>query len=467
VPESRRSYLYCGFTTTLNIILFVLSFGKFLWLEGRVSNGRFTNWLKREGFRPQHFVQPSSEQELIDVIKRSSGIRVFGSGHSFNSGVVADNTLISLDNYSGILHIDKQKKLVTVKGGTRVRDISRALLKEGFAFGNLPSHDAQSIGGIISTDVHGTGRDWGFVSEAVVSFKLIDGNGQVHVCKAGDDLFKAAIGGIGAVGIISEVVLEVVDHFNLEQKVEMSTWPYVQSNLDKLIAKDEHMSLYLFPFTDKCQINSWNATQQQQSFLGPLREFLAISVDALLAAWFGNLMSYLGLLPKLSNFTHGLKRGTSLVMESYKGFNRTIYHLHQELEFAVPYERTVEVCEKFIELFEKMYATNKLPYTLFEIRFTPGGHEGTLVGPGRERRTMWLDLLANDSHGFEEYFAEAEKLMREVDARPHPGKFNDSFTSADLKRFHGQHFDRFIALAKQHDPHSKFTNPFTRRLFGL
>ena len=60
------------------------------------------------------------------------------------------------------------------------------LFEEGLAFRALPSHDAQSIAGILSTDVHGTGnvlgmgKEWGFVSQSVVSLKLIDGRGATY-----------------------------------------------------------------------------------------------------------------------------------------------------------------------------------------------------------------------------------------------------------------------------------------------
>lgn len=459
-----RSYFYCGLSTTLNIIIYALTFGNYLWLEGRVRKGFFSNWLRRFGYRPRRFVQPTTEAEIVDLIRSSTGLRVFGAGHSFNNGVVADDTLVSLDRYRGVIQRDPGNK-VALRGGTRMRDVSKLLLKEELAFESLPSHDAQSIAGIISTDVHGTGRDWGFVSQEVLSIKLLDGKGDVYVCEPTDDLFKAAIGGIGAVGIITEVVIKAVDRFNVEQKVEMSKWSHVKDNLDRLLEKNTHMSLYLFPFTDRCQINTWKPTKERKSFLGPLREFVSISIDALLAAWFGNLLAYSGLFPRLSNFTHGLKRGTDLVMESYKAFNRTIYHLHQELEFAVPYENTAAVCERFIKLYEEMYRAEKLPYTLFEVRFTPAGHNGTLIGPGRERRSTWLDLLANDSRGFERYFAAAEGLMKEVDARPHPGKFNESFTKQDMMRMHQDHFVTFLDLVKEHDPERRFANEFTRRLF--
>ncbi len=467
-----RSYFYCGLTTTLNIILYALTFGNFLWLEGRVRRGYFRNWLRRLGYRPPRFEKPETEEEIVNLIKSSTGsIRTFGAGHSFNNGLVAEDTLISLDRYTGVLK--REGNNVRLRGGTRVRDVSKWLLSQGLAFENLPSHDAQSIAGIISTDVHGTGRDWGFVSQQVAGLKLIDGKGEIHECLPEDDLFKAAIGGIGACGIITEVVVKAVPRFNVEQKTARSTWTYVKEHLDELIESHVHLSLYLFPFTDKCQINTWNpardkhdpSKERKKSFLGPLREFIDISGDALGAAWIGNLLAYRRCLPKWQDWVAGHKFGTDLVMESYKAFNRTIYHLHQELEFAVPYERAVEVCERFKGLYEKMYQEKQLPYTLFEVRFTPGGHDRTMIGPGRARRSMWLDLLANDSHGFEEYFAEAEKLMREVDARPHPGKFNETFTREDLMKMHGDHFVKFIDLAERHDPERKFANEFTRRMF--
>ena len=462
----RRGYLHCGLASTLNIVLYAVTLGRFLWLEGRVRRGVFRNWLRRFRVRLPCFARPATEDEIVDLVRRSTGIRVFGAGHSFNAGVVPDHTLISLDRYRGLISIDPVTRRAAFRAGTRVRDASRLLLREGLAFENLPSHDAQSLAGILATDVHGTGRDWGFVSQQVVSLKLVDGTGAVRECRPRDDLFKAAVGGIGAVGIITEVAVQAVRRFNVEQRVTMSNLAYVRTNLDRLLKQHVHLSLYRFPFTDRCQINTWNPTLRKQSALAPLREFLHISMDALLAAWVGNLVAYSGLLPRVSSLAHGVKRGSDLVMESHQAFNRTIYHLHQELEFAIPFEHVFDVCDRFVGLYERLYREQALPYTVLEIRFTPGGHDGTLIGPGRERRSAWIDLLTNDSHGFERYFAAAEQLMREVDARPHPGKFNETFGREDLARMHGEHFVTFLDLVRRHDPQRKFANAFTRRLFG-
>lgn len=459
----RRGYFAVGALTTWNVILYTVTGGRYIWLEGRVTNGVFRNWLRRFRYRPQRLARPSTEQEIIELVRSGEQVRVFGAGHSFNSGIETTGTLISLDRYSGVVAKDLARKQVTFKGGTRVREIANTLLADGLAFASLPSHDAQSIAGILSTDVHGTGRDWGFVSELVVGLRLVDGNGIVHDCAPGDELFAAAVGGIGAVGIIIEVTVQAVDRFNVEQKVELAELPGVEANLDALLQQHTHLSLYLFPFTERCQINTWEPTGKKQSFLGDFREFVSISIDALLAAWMAGLLARSGLMPKFSRAAHRLKRGSNLVLESNRAYNRSIYHLHQELEFAIPYEDAMPVARRFLELYESMYSRD-LPYTFLELRFTPAGHDRTLIGAGRDRRSVWLDLLSNDSHAFEEYYAAAEELMREVGARPHLGKYSRSITSADLAKSHGAHYTRFLDLKTEHDPACKFDNEFTRRL---
>ena len=259
-------------------------------------------------------------------------------------------------------------------------------------------------------------------------------------------------------------VVEAVGRFNVEQKVRTMDVSFVKENLEQMLRNNDHLSLYLFPFADKCRVNTWNRTGEDRTRFGDLREFLRTSVDALSAAWVGNLLAYSGLLGWVSPLVYGIESGSNLVLESNNAFNRTLYHLHQELEFTVPFEKTFEACDQFIKLYERMYPSG-LPYAIFEVRFTPE-HDRTLIGAGRGRRSTWIDLVLNDSEGFERYYAEAEALVRKIGARPHLGKFCESFGRADLARLHGDNFARFLDLVRQHDPEGKFANAFTRRLFG-
>ena len=68
-----RSYFYCGFVTTLNIVLNALTWQKYLWLEGRVtSGGFFHNWAHRFSYKPQKYALPA-EQKLVQVEEKSRG----------------------------------------------------------------------------------------------------------------------------------------------------------------------------------------------------------------------------------------------------------------------------------------------------------------------------------------------------------------------------------------------------------
>src|SRR5215204_2769006 len=460
------SYSRVALLTTLNIVINAVTLGRFVWLEGRVRGGVFMNWARRFRYRPGSFARPTTEAEISELVRSSRSLRVVGSGHSFTTGVVSDGTLVTLDDYSGLLWKDRDKKQIAVKGGTRVRDVVQMLFAERLAFAALPSHDAQSIAGILSTDVHGTGKDWGFISQSVVRLKVIDGKGDVHECEPADDLFRAAISGIGAVGIISEVTVQAVDRFNVDQRVETADLAFIEKNLDRLLEENDHFSLYLFPFSNVVQINTWNRTDKRPSVLGDLREFVNISIDALMAAWVGNFAAYGGWLRAFSSLAYGARFGSHLVLESNRAFNRTIYHLHQELEFTVPFEETFGACRRFIGLYQEIYRSGRLPYALFEVRFTPAGHDRTLIGAGRDRRSMWIDLVCNDARGFERFYSAAEEAIKEVGARPHLGKFCESLGKADLARLHGENFTLFLELVDEYDPERKFANLFTRRLFG-
>lgn len=463
------SYLKVGLVTTANVAAYAATTGRYVLLEGRLHGRTFENWALQYANVPRNFTLPTTQAQIVELVKRPGRLRVVGSGHSFNDGIVTDDTLVSLDNYSGVLRIDVDNRRLTFRAGTRVRDAVAIMMQHGLAFTALPSHDAQSLGGILSTDVHGTGRDWGFVSESVVGLTIVDGTGEIHRCGPDDDLFRAAVGGVGAVGIITEVTVQGVPRFAIDQQTSIQELAWVRGHLDELIAGHDHVSLYLFPYAEHCQVNAWDRTDAAKTPGGDLKEFLNISLDALLAAWVGNLLAYARLLPLARHWSrlgYLLKRGTQLVLESSNAYNRTIYHLHQELEFTVDYERTFEICDRLLALYDELSRTG-LPYLLLEVRFTPAGHDRTLLGAGRQRRCAWIDLICNDSEGFETYYAAAVELIKSIGGRPHLGKYTDGFDGSYLESVHGSNYRRFLQLVAQHDPDGTFSNAFTRRLFGV
>ncbi len=71
-----------------------------------------------------------------------------------------------------------------------------------------------------------------------------------------------------------------------------------------------------------------------------------------------------------------------------------------------------------------------------------------MIGAGRERRSTWIDLVCNDSAGFEKYYAAAETYLKKNGARPHLGKYCESIDRSDLERLHQEYFVKFNQLVE-------------------
>jgi FAD/FMN-containing dehydrogenase len=356
---------------------------------------------------------------------------------------------------------------VTAWGGTRLRDLTTVLLDAGLAFLTLASHDAQSIAGVLATDVHGTGRDPAHPSDAVIAIDLVDGNGTLHEdIGPDDDRFRAAVGGIGAVGVITKATFRVGDAFHLRQGSFVESGEWAEEHLDELFEANEHVSFYAYPYTDRIHVHTWTRTDDQRSRLGAFRESMNEAKAAVVAATLGDAMAHWGLLPRWASWAMRLQRPTRLVLDSHEAFSRSQYHLHQELEVAVPRERLWSDLHELLDLYEQRAATERLPFLLVEVRFTPGPHEVSFLGPGVGRDTAWLCLCLNQSGAVGDYFADVEEWVRRNDARVHLGKWCEDLDAEDLERMHPDRFDRFQAVRQRLDPEGKFANTYVDRVLG-
>ena len=106
-------------------------------------------------FNLDNIHNPSSHDEIATIVKEAynnkRSIRVLAAGHSWSEIAQTQDIMLSLHNYSGLVKVDKEKLLVTVKAGTKLRKLSELLDEEGLAMINLGSVAFQSIAGAIST----------------------------------------------------------------------------------------------------------------------------------------------------------------------------------------------------------------------------------------------------------------------------------------------------------------------------
>ena len=224
-------------------------------------------------------------------------LRVFGSAHSFNGGVVADEVLVSLDAYAGSRQ--RPGRAADHRQSRHPRpDVVRLLAErgpgvQGFAVARCAEHGRHTL--------HRRARH----GEVLGIHQRVGGradrgrrNGDRASVGPSDDLFRAAIGGIGAVGIITEVVVQGVPRFNVDQRTEIKDLSWVRATPGRAASRQRSSEPVPVPVHrplpgQHLEPHDANRPPRRRN----VREFVNISLDALLAAWVGNFLAYTRLLP--------------------------------------------------------------------------------------------------------------------------------------------------------------------------
>ena len=159
------------------------------------QNYRFYNWARNENCSPTTYFQPETEEELIEIVKNHSKIRVTGTGHSWNKICLTNEALINLDHFNKVLDLEKSKLQVKVQPGIKLWQLNEFLDRQGLALQNLGSISDQSVAGAISTGTHGTGINYQILGSQIEEFWIIKADGEkVLIHKDRDkDLFELAL----------------------------------------------------------------------------------------------------------------------------------------------------------------------------------------------------------------------------------------------------------------------------------
>lgn len=428
--------------------------------EGRFEDGEWRNWTADYAVRPAHYALPRSEEELCATVARAERLRVVGGGHTFNASPLSAQTLISLDAYDAVLHVDRQARVARVQAGIRLRDLNRALLGAGLALPVLGSTDAQSIGGLVATDLHGTGRDHGFLSEQIRALRVIDAAGQARTVRPGDDLFHAVCGGLGACGVVTEVELALVPAYRLRKTSAMVDRADAERDLAQALSGHDHVSFYYVGGTEGEAIrqHTWDRVDAPETEGWVAKKTQAELQDFALSAWLPSLAEGLVRLDEdhwLSNLAAPDK---ALVMPASRAFGRRLFYRHDEIEFGVPVDAYLPALREVLALLARRDF-----FSIVETRFTPDASRG-LIGPGAGRATAYIELATPLSQDRTRVYPEVEAILRAHGGQPHLGK-KTGVTAADMLEIHGPRFQRFQAVRATQDPHGKFLNAFTQRVF--
>jgi alditol oxidase len=182
---------------------------------------KLKNWAGNLTYSTNSVYYPKTISEVQVLVNKCDRLRGLGTRHCFNTIADSKYNLISSNNLNKILSLDTVNNTVTVEGGIKYGELCPYLDKRGFALQNLASLPHISVAGSISTGTHGSGIKNGNLSTAVRGLEMVIADGTIVSFskeKNGDD-YDGVVVGLGAIGIITKVTLDVLPTYTMRQQV--------------------------------------------------------------------------------------------------------------------------------------------------------------------------------------------------------------------------------------------------------
>lgn len=196
---------------------------------------------------------PNSRTEIIkqlkEILKYSKTnkipISIAGAKHSMGGHTMYPNGIVLNMRPYKEMQIDTINNILTIGSGALWEDAIHYLDKFNKSISVMQAFSSFSIGGSISVNGHGWQKDLPPISSSVISFTLLNHNGEILNCSRTEnpELFSLVIGGYGLFGIILDIKLKVVDNETLQFKyVRLSPENYLE-NYRKFVSSNPKVTL--------------------------------------------------------------------------------------------------------------------------------------------------------------------------------------------------------------------------------
>jgi len=212
----------------------------------QTTDGSRTNWAGNYTYSTKNLDLADSVEDVRHSIRSHSHLKALGARHSFNG--IADSTedQISLKHFDQI-ELDTKAKTVTVGAGVTYGQLAPYIDSRGFAVHNLASLPHISVVGACATATHGSGTKNGNLSTAFRAMEIVTANGEVVVLsrdKLGDR-FPGTVVGLGALGVITKITLDMQPTFQMTQVVyENLSFSQLEHHLDDIFASGYSVSIF-------------------------------------------------------------------------------------------------------------------------------------------------------------------------------------------------------------------------------
>ena len=427
------------------------------------------NWSRTEAVRPLRVERPATAGAVQRAVAAAaaSGLRIkpVGAGHSFTGIAVAPGVQLDLTDLSGVIDADVATGRVTLAAGTRLHELPALLAPYGLAMPNMGDIDRQTIAGATATGTHGTGLAFGGLATQIVAAKLVTGTGEILTVSETErpELLPAVRVGLGAVGVLVEVTLQLVPRFVLHAVERSEPFDEVFDGWVDRVHEVDHLDVYWFPHTGSA-LTKTNTRLPGDSPRRPVGRVSGWIDDELLANGVLRGICALGSLapavtPPLARVVEWLTPNREFSDFSTAVFTAGRSARFREMEYALPLEAIPDAVREVRALIERKGWRISFP---IEVRAAASDDNWLSTAYGRQ--TGYIAVHRYFREDPREYFTAVEEIMRGYGGRPHWGKMHTQ--SADTLRGLYPRFDDFLRVRDELDPERRFSNPYLDRVLS-
>lgn len=174
--------------------------------------------------RVARIATPRSADEVAQAVVAWPGRVAVGGGRYSMGGQVGitDGLHLDMRGMNKLVWLRPAQRQVRVQAGMRWRDLQALIDPHDLAVKTMQSYANFTVGGAVSVNAHGRYVGNGPVGHSVRALQLVMADGKVVEANRQQNLqlFRAALGGYGAVGVITEVELDLVPNERMERVVQ-------------------------------------------------------------------------------------------------------------------------------------------------------------------------------------------------------------------------------------------------------
>ncbi|WP_194776942.1 D-arabinono-1,4-lactone oxidase [Pararhodonellum marinum] len=442
--------------TFLKLFSLLLASPIFVQAKDLIKMEKLSNWAGNLVYGTDKVSYPEQLAEIQKIIRKQPKLKALGTRHCFNTIADSQHFLLAMQNRDKVLNLDKQAKTVRVEGGIKYGTLAPYLEERGFALANLASLPHISVVGGCITATHGSGMENGNLATAVSELEMVTADGElVRLSRSKDEAFYGAVVSLGALGVVTEITLDLKPSFQVKQFVfEHLPFEQLYPNFDAIMGAAYSVSLFTDLQSD--QVNEvWIKTLAKggkdfagmSAFFGGKAATRNLHPIADLSA--ENCSEQMGVpgpwFDRLPHFRMGFTPSSGKELQS---------------EYFVPHHHAVEA----IRAVKKLSAKIGPHLFISEIRSIKG--DELWMSPCYRQDSIAIHFTwKQEVEAVQGLLPMIEKELEPFGVRPHWGKLF-TISPEKLKASYPK-WEDFKNLVATYDPSGKFRNDFLEKyLFG-